>query len=84
MGTVKQKQAKKAGSKMTQELREDLQNAKRYLQKGELKEVAAEVGVHKQAVTDVLNGRSVNWNIIEKIIERAEKNKNLVVRAQAL
>lgn len=69
---------------MTQELREDLQNAKRYLQRGELKEVAKEVGVHKQAVTDVLNGRSVNWIIIEKIIERAEKNKSLIVRAQAL
>lgn len=84
MELVNQKQAKNRGRKMTQELREDLQNAKRYLQRGELKEVAKEVGVHKQAVTDVLNGRSVNWIIIEKIIERAEKNKSLIVRAQAL
>lgn len=76
----------KAGGKegVTQEIRELLRNAKKYLQRGELKEISKEVGVNDATVTAVLDGKFLNWQVIEKIIERAERNKSLIARAQAI
>lgn len=84
MTTDKQNQVKKSRGKVTQEIRESLTNAKSYLKHGELKEIAKEVGVSDATVSEVINGNWLNWSVVEKIIERAEKNKSLIVRAQAL
>lgn len=84
MGTENQKI--KAGGKegVTQEIRETLRNAKKYLQRGELKEISKEVGVNDATVTAVLDGKFLNWSVVEKIIERAERNKGLLDRAKAI
>jgi predicted XRE-type DNA-binding protein len=84
MATDIQKGAKKMGGKVTQEIRETLRNAKRYLKHGELKQIAEEVGVSDSTVTEVIAGKFLNWAVVEKIVERAEKNKKLITRAAAL
>lgn len=84
MAEAIQKQQKTKGGKMTQEIRETLKNAKKYLQRGELKQVAEEVGVGEQSVTDVLAGKYMNWDVVNKVIARAEANKAILERGKSL
>jgi hypothetical protein len=84
MAEAIQKQQKTKGRKMTQEIRETLKNAKKYLQRGELKQVAEEVGVGEQSVTDVLAGKYMNWDVVNKVIARAEANKAILERGKSL
>lgn len=61
-----------------------LKEAKQYLQRGDLKEIAREVGLERGTVSNVLAGRSKNWKVMEKILERAERNKALKERAASI
>jgi hypothetical protein len=61
-----------------------LKDAKQYLNRGDLKEIADEEGLKRGAISNVLAGRSKNWTVIGKILDRAEKNKALKERAQKI
>ena len=61
-----------------------LKHAKQYLQKGDLTEIAGEAGVTRAQVSNVLAGRSKNWEIVKKVLERAERNKQLADRGQSI
>jgi hypothetical protein len=60
-----------------------LQEAKKYLQLGEIAEVAKEVGIGKAQASNVMKGRSTNWAFVEKILERAERNKAIKARVDS-
>lgn len=55
-----------------------LAEAKKYLQKNDLSEIAAELNLKRPAVSNVLHGRSKNFKVVQKIIERAQANKSIM------
>lgn len=61
-----------------------LKEAKKYLQIGDISEVAKEVGIGKVQASKVMNGKSTNWAFTEKIIARAEYNKAIKERSESL
>jgi hypothetical protein len=63
---------------------ESMRKVKRYLQSGDITEIAAEVGVTTKTVGNIIAGRSTNWLIAEKLVARAEHNKAIKERAQSL
>jgi hypothetical protein len=60
----------------------DIKHLKKWLGPGDISEIAAEVGVTVKTVGNTLHGRSWNWAVADKIIERAEKNRTIVSRAE--
>jgi hypothetical protein len=64
--------------------RPSLAGAKKYLGPNDITEIAAEVGVTVKTVGNTLHGRSWNWEVAKKILERAEQNKEIAVRAGSL
>jgi hypothetical protein len=62
----------------------NLREARKWLGRNEINEVAADCGVSRQTVTNVIAGRATNYIIAEKILTRAEKNKSLKQRADAI
>lgn len=73
---VKEKGTGKTGASLAE--------LKQYLQKNDLSEIAEEVGITRPQVSNVLAGRSKNWKVVEKLIERAERNKALMNRANSI
>lgn len=61
-----------------------LHNLKKWLQKGELSEIAAEVGISNWQASQVMAGRSKNILFLTKIMERALHNKSLYEKARAI
>ena len=61
-----------------------LKDAKRYLQRGDLRDIAVETGLKRGQESNVLAGRSKNWTVVEKILQRAERNKALKERAESI
>ncbi|HTF19392.1 MAG TPA: hypothetical protein VK658_15030 [Chryseolinea sp.] len=62
----------------------DLRPLKRWLQKGEIAELAAEVGISSRQATNIITGKSANWLYVEKFLVRVERNKALVERCTIL
>lgn len=80
MGEVKEKlEARKRRAKAT-----SLKSAKKWLSRGDLVEIATECGVTKQWISAIISDSSKDFAIAEKIIQKAEHNKALVERSQAL
>lgn len=61
-----------------------LKHLKRYLQRGDLSEIAAEVGISTWQASQVLAGRARNFHFLTKLIERVEQNKALYKKAQGI
>jgi hypothetical protein len=61
-----------------------LADAKKYLQRNDLSEIATEMELKRGAVSNVLHGRSKNFRVAEKILERAERNKSVMERANKI
>jgi hypothetical protein len=61
-----------------------LAEAKKYLQRNDLSEIAIEAHVSRQTVSGVLHGRTKNFKVAEKIISRAEVNKAIVERGNSI
>lgn len=55
----------------------DLKPLKKWLQKGEIEEVAKEVGVTPAQASNIISGRSNNFDFAQRLYDRAEKNKAL-------
>jgi predicted XRE-type DNA-binding protein len=64
--------------------RVSIAEVKRYLQKNDLTEIAQEVGITRSQVSNVLAGRSKNFKVLAKLVERAEGNKALTQRAGSI
>jgi hypothetical protein len=60
-----------------------LGDAKKYLQRNDLSEIAAEMNLRRGAISNILYGRSKNFRVAEKILERAERNKAIMERAKS-
>lgn len=84
MGTNLKKSFKSAKQERRVLVSPSLANAKRYLQKNDISEVAHECGIGVSQASKVMSGKSTNWDFVKKIIERAERNKALQERAQSI
>lgn len=62
----------------------DLRPLKQWLQKGEIEEVANEIGVTPSQASYIISGRSRNFGFVEKILARVEKNKALKDKVESL
>ena len=61
-----------------------LADAKSYLQRNDLSEIAKEERLTRSQVSNVLHGRSKNFRVMEKIIQRAKHNKAIVDSANSI
>lgn len=61
-----------------------LADAKTYLQRNDLSEIAKEEGLTRGQVSNVLHGRSKNFKVAEKIINRARRNKSIIQKAKSI
>lgn len=62
----------------------NLRHLKKYLQKGEIAEIAAEVGISTWQASQVIAGHAKNFMFLTKLIDRVERNKSLYEKAQAI
>lgn len=62
----------------------DLKHLKQWLQKGEIEEVAKEVGITPSQASNIISGKSSNYSFVEKILERAERNKALKLKVDSI
>jgi hypothetical protein len=84
MVTDKQKHVNSGSAKVKQGMSETLKEAKKYLKRGDLTKIAEEVGVVPQTVTDVIAGKFKNFEVFQKILEKAEHNKGLLTRGSSI
>jgi hypothetical protein len=73
---VKEKNESKTGVSLAE--------AKKYLQRNDLSDIAKEEGLKRGQISNVLHGRSKNFSVVEKILLRAERNKALMERAKSI
>lgn len=81
---TKLKKSSKSSNQRKVVITPSLTTAKQYLQKNDIREIAKECGIGPSQASLVMSGKSTNWEFAKKIIERAEFNKTLMVRAEAL
>lgn len=62
----------------------DLRKLKKWLGPGEISELAREIGISPRQATRIIDGTCQNWAFAEKLIDRAERNKAIRERAEAL
>lgn len=55
----------------------DLRPLKKWLQKGEIEEIAKETGIHPTQATNIIKGKSLHVDFVSRFLERVEKNKAL-------
>ena len=55
----------------------DLRKWKDYLQRCDIMETAAEVGITTDQASKVMSGKSTNWEFARRIFEKAQRNKAL-------
>lgn len=62
----------------------DLRGLKKFLRRGDIEGAAKEVGITREHASSCMNGKKINWQFAENIIQRAERNKQLKERAERI
>lgn len=62
----------------------DLRPLKKWLMPGDIGMLAKEVGISSVQASYIISGKSRNWDFVEKFLERVERNKSLVDKANNL
>lgn len=62
----------------------DLRPLKKWMQRGEITEICKEVGIKETQASNIVSGRSKNFQFVQKFLERVEKNKALKQRIDDL
>lgn len=76
---VMEKHAQKKGREKI-----DLRPLKNYLQRGEITEICRELGIQETQASNIIAGRSINWQFVKKFLDRVESNKALKQRIDDL